>query len=190
MKVRLNVATKALQTHRQFLLLSGLVGTFGLVFFIALGWHVYSVRKADEILRVKLDTTRREVMQLEKQRDEMSSFFALPENAKLHERSAFLNTIIDQQSLNWTGMFMDLEKLLPGGVRVMSIEPNLTKGRVEVKLTIGATGDDTKLKFIQALEKSPAFKNVQLLGEKAIVPGQNTGPDRTVVELHAEYQRS
>src|SRR5262245_59210598 len=112
MKVRLNLSTKPLQTHRSFLASSGLIGAVAAIFFLALGWHVYSVRKADESLRKKVTQIRQEMAALEQQRKELETFFQEPANARLHERSAFLNTLIDEQSLNWTKMFMDLEKIM------------------------------------------------------------------------------
>jgi hypothetical protein len=63
-------------------------------------------------------------------------------------------------------MFMDLEKILPAGVRVVTIEPKHEKGRVEVKLVIGAMNDEAKLKFLNALEASPAFSHVSWLTKK------------------------
>ena len=57
-------------------------------------------------------------------------------------------------------MFMDLEKILPAGVRVVSIQPKHDKGIVEVKLTIGALNDEAKMKFLHALEQSPSFSAV------------------------------
>ncbi len=79
-------------------------------------------------MREKVDKIRLEMVALEQQRKDLEQFFNRPENAKLHERSAFLNTLIDEQSLNWTQMFMDLEKILPAGVRVVSIQPKHEKG--------------------------------------------------------------
>jgi type IV pilus assembly protein PilN len=189
MKVRLNLATKALETHRRFLAASGVIGVVAGIFFSALGWHVYSVRKADEALRVKAEQIRQEMIGLEHQRRDLEHFFAQPDNARLHERSAFLNTLIDEQSLNWTQMFMDLEKILPAGVRVVSIQPRLEKGHVEVKLTIGATNDEAKLKFIHALEQSGSFSHVQLVNEKETLPG-TPGPDRVDAELTVVYTRA
>jgi Tfp pilus assembly protein PilN len=188
MKVRLNLSTKPLETHRRFLAGAGLVGAIAAIFFLALGWHVYSARKADEAFRVKVAQIRLEMAGLEQQRTELEQFFARPENDRLHERSAFLNTLIDEQSLNWTQMFMDLEKTLPAGVRVLSIEPKHNKGRVEVKITIGAMSDETKLKFLHALEGSPAFSHVELLAEKAAAASA-PGPDRLEVELQVVYSR-
>src|ERR1700687_4472405 len=184
MKVRLNLATKALETHRRFLATSGVIGVVAGIFFLGLGWHVYSVRKADEALRVKAAAIRQEMIGLEQQRNDLERFFAQPENARLHDRSAFLNTLIDEQSLNWTQMFMDLEKILPAGVRVLSIAPTHEKGRVTVKLTVGASSDESKLKFLHALEESPAFTHVELVNEKVNPPGA-AGLDHMEMELMA-----
>jgi type IV pilus assembly protein PilN len=189
MKVRLNLSTRPLVTHRRFLAGAWVVGVIAGIFFLALGWHVYSVRRADETLRVKVAQIRQEMVGLEQQRRDLEHFFAQPENARLHERSAFLNTLIDEQSLNWTQMFMDLEKILPAGVRVVSIEPKHDKGQVEVKLVVGAMNDEAKLKFLRALEASPAFTHVELGGERMISTG-TPGPDRMEVELKVVYSRS
>ena len=87
-------------------------------------------------------------------------------------------------------MFMDLERVLPGGVHVVSIEPRQTKGRVEVKLTVGATSDEAELKFLHALEESKEFTEVQVQGSQ--VPSQtgNQSGDQKVVQLTTVYSRT
>jgi type IV pilus assembly protein PilN len=188
MKVRLNLSTRPLETHRRFLAIAGLTGAVAALSFLGLGWHVYSVRKADEALRVKVGQLRQEMAGLDAQRKDLERFFARPENAQLNERSAFLNAMIDEQSLNWTQMFMDLEKIMPAGVRLLSIEPKHDKGRVEVKIIVGAMSDETKLRFLHALESSPAFTHVELVGEKTATSAA-LGPDRLEVELKVVYSR-
>lgn len=189
MKVRLNLSTKPLQTHRRFLAGAGLIGVVAGLFFLGLGLHVYAVRRGDEVFRARITTVRQEMVNLEQQRRELEQFFSRPENAKLHDRSAFLNTLIDEQSLNWTQMFMDLEKILPAGVRLVSIQPKHDKGTVEVKLTIGAMNDDAKLKFLHALEQSSSFSHIQMVGERHVDPTQGNS-DRISVELTAEYSKT
>jgi type IV pilus assembly protein PilN len=185
MRVRLNLATKAQETHRRFMVVAGFVAAVAGIIFLALGWHVYSIRNVDARLRAQSEATGRKIEELQAERADLERFFLQPENAKLHDRAAFLNSLIDGRSFNWTQMFMDLERILPGGVRVVSIEPRQAKGHVEVKLTVGASSDDAKLKFLRALEESHQFSDIQLDSELPAKAG-----NQRVVELTAVYSRS
>ena len=188
MKIRLNLATRPLETHRRFLAAAGLVGTLAGLALMILSWRVYAVRKADQEFRAKMDQVQRRMIDLRQQRQELERFFDRPENRNLHDRSAYLNSLIDQRSFNWTQMFMDLEKLLPGGVRVVSISPKLEKGRVSVKLVIGTTSDESKLKFLKALESSKEFTGIAVLSERTPTRGESA--DVSFVELTAWYLRT
>lgn len=191
MKVRLNIATTPLQTHRKFLAGSMLIGALAGIVFLGLAWHVLSVRKSNEALRARVATMRQEMAGLMRDRDELENFFKEEQNAKLNERSTFLNSLIDEQSLNWTQMFMDMEKIMPAGVRLVNIEPKHEKGQVKVMLQIGAVSDEAKLKFLRALENSPAFKEVREDHENTVDPQANTGDlDRLQVQLTVVYARS
>jgi len=188
MRVRLNLATKPLETHRKFIAGSTLVGLVAAIVFLSLGWHVYLARKANAEMRAKSARILQQVAELEQQRTALERFFALDENARLHDRAAFINSLIDARSFNWTLMFMDLEKVLPPGVRVISIEPKQEKGHIEVKFMIGATSDDAKLKFLKALEDSNTFTHIELT--TTTHPTSGPGGDQIVVELTAEYLRT
>ena len=139
-------------------------------------------------MRAKTAQILSQMDQMEQQSASLDRFFSLPENHNLSDRAAFINSLIDARSFNWTLMFMDLERILPAGVHVVSIIPSQDNGRVEVKFTVGATGDDAKLKFLKALEGSKTFTHIQLIDEH--VPSQRMGDDQVVVELTAEYSRA
>ena len=190
MKVRLNLATKALETHRRFLAAAGLTAVFAGLVFLGLGWHVYSARKVNAELRARTERTRREMAKFEAQRKDLERYFSQKEIASLHDRAAYINTILDARSFNWTLMFMDLERILPGGVRVISIEPKQVAGHVEVKLTVGATSDETELKFLRALEESKEFTEVQVQDDRMPNSTGNTSGDQKVIQLTTVYSRT
>jgi type IV pilus assembly protein PilN len=185
MQVRLNIATKPLESHRRFLVGAGLLAVLGGIIFLALGWHVYSTLRAQEALRRKEEENNNRAALLQRRRKELDDFFAKTENARLKERASFVNGIIDERSFDWTQMFMDLEKLVPVGVHVVTIQPQLEKGHMFVRLTVAATTDESKIKFLHAMENSPAFSNVELLSVHA---AQNSAEQ--ALELHAIYVRS
>jgi Tfp pilus assembly protein PilN len=185
MRVPVNLATKPMETHRRFLTLCG---TLIVIFAIPcpwLVWHVYSVRKADAAFRLQNETTSAEIETLMGQRQELNRFFALPENASLHDRAAFINSIIDAQSLNWTRMFLGLERILPGGVRVLNVEPKLENGQAAIKLTVGALTEEAKRDFLSSLERSQAFSNVELVNVR--MSPQGAASDPIVLELTLIY---
>ena len=188
MIVRLNLATKPLETHRKFLAGAGLIAVIAIGALIPLSWHVYRVRQSDEQMREAAEKTRRELLLYQQQRSQLEQFFSRRENAQLSERAAFLNSILDARSFNWTQMFMDLEKIMPTGVRVMSIDPVQKNGRIEVKLNVGAVNDEAKLKFLRSLEESKVFTHVELISDHA--PAQTTGIDRVILELNVTYETS
>ncbi len=187
MKVRLNLATKPLETHRRFLAASGVVAAIAGVAFLALGWHVYAVRKANSEFRARQDAVQRELQSLDAQRSELQRFFSLPANAQVHDRAVFINNFIDARSFNWTRMFMDLEHILPPGVHVISIEPRQAKGQVDLSLKVGAASEEAKVKFLRALEDSHQFTRITLT--KASVPSNTGGTDAVMLELTAVYER-
>ena|SRR5439155_22695091 len=187
MNVRLNLATKPLESHRRFLVGAGLLAVLGGILFLALGWHVYSTLRAQEALRRKEQDNNRRAALLQSRRRELDEFFARTENAKLKERASFVNGIINERAFDWTQMFMDLEKIMPVGVHVVSVQPQLEKGHMFVRLTVAATTDESKIKFLHAMENSSAFSNVELVSVHGAQPG---GGDLATLELNAIYARS
>jgi hypothetical protein len=93
--------------------------------------------------------------------------------------------LIQQRSFPWTKIFENLEEKMPVGVRVVSISPKMDKGRVEVKLTVGANSDENKIKFLQALEESAEFSRVQVVSENR--PMRSDG-DPLLLEVVAWYK--
>src|SRR5712692_1765647 len=182
MRVRLNLATKALETHRRFLAGAGLTAAFAGLAFLWLGWHVYSARKVDAEQRARAARMRQEMAKLDAQRKDLERYFNQKDIASLHGRAAFINTILDARSFNWTLMFMDLEHILPGGVRVISIEPRQVAGHVEVKLTVGAISDEAELKFEHALEESKEFAEVQIQSVTSPSSTGNQSGDQKIVQ--------
>lgn len=185
MEVRLNLATKPLESHRRFLAGAGLSAFVASIVFLALGWHVYSFRKAATEVRARRGFLNDEFAKYDAQRRDLERYFKQKNIADIHDRAAFINGIIAVRSFNWTQMFMDLERILPGGVRIISIEPKQVSGHVEVNLTFGAANDDVKLKFVRALESSKQFSEVEIHSD--VQPTGTPANDQRVVQLSTYY---
>jgi type IV pilus assembly protein PilN len=187
MRVRLNLATKPLESHRRFLAGSGVAAFAAIAILAALSWHVHAVRKANADAIARTAKARKDLEEYKAQRAELESFFGRKENASLHDRADFLNHIIDARSFNWTQMFMDLERILPGGVHVISVEPKQSAGHAELKLTVGAGSQEAKLKLLHALEQSKQFSEVQVQRDSPPNTTGNTTGDQRIIQLTTVY---
>ncbi len=188
MKVRLNLATSPLLSHRRFFVGAGLAGTLAVAGLLALSYDVASTWRANRAERAEIARYNRELTRLGQQRTQLASFFDSPRAHEVMDRAAFINSLIDRRSFPWTKIFMDLEQALPPGVRVISIAPTMEKGRVQVDLVIGAETDASKLQFLDALQHSPDFSQIQVRSERRTAqPGQAS---EVQMELTALYSSS
>jgi type IV pilus assembly protein PilN len=97
-----------------------------------------------------------------------------PQNRAVLERSSFLNDLFASKSFSWTSVMMDLERVLPPGVQVTSIEPALTADR-EVNIHLRVSGErDRSVDLVRNLERSQRFVAPRLANETAHTqePGQ------------------
>lgn len=187
MKVGLNLATKPLVSHRRFLLGSALVGVVAGVLFLYLGWHFYTLRKADEVFRARMGALQEQMTGLQEQRADLVRFFAKEENHNLQDRARFVGSVIEARSFNWTKMFMDLEHTLPPGVHVERISPTLENGTVSVKFVVAGSSEEAKVKLLKAFEESPSFTDVELTADSAPRTTGTLTTDVFTVEFSAIY---
>jgi type IV pilus assembly protein PilN len=109
-------------------------------------------------------------LQQEWQRDQ--ALMQQPDNAATLDRSEFLNHLFLQKSFSWTTALMDLELVLPQGVQVISIDPQMTAGgHVMMRLRVNGPRDKV-VGLVTNLEKSPHFLAPLVVGETADIQGQ------------------
>ena len=185
MKIRLNLATQPLESNRSFAVGAALVGGFGVAAMLLLSWHVYSVWRANTTMRKREASIEADMARLRGERAQLLEFFNRADTVQKRNRAGFLNQLIAQRAFPWIKIFAALERSLPVGVRVVSIEPHLEADHLELRFTIGATDDQSKLKFLKALEDSPEFSQIEVLSENRSARPNEI--DHVVLALQARY---
>lgn len=186
MKIRLNVATRPLESHRRFLAGAALAGVAGIAALLLLASSVIATSRRNSGQRARIAGYESRLDQLRVERDQLAAYFGSANTKTVMGRAEFLNSLIDQRSFPWTTIFTDLERVLPDGVRVISIAPKMQNGQVDVTLVVGAESSQSEIAFLQALQSSPAFSQVQVSSEKQVA-GQPGSLDQVDVELQAVY---
>jgi hypothetical protein len=76
---------------------------------------------------------------------------------------AAVKELVDRRAFSWTGLFADLEKALPPGVRLASVAPQMEKGSLVLSLNAVGREVDDALALYEALQGHPSFRGAQLL---------------------------
>jgi type IV pilus assembly protein PilN len=174
-KISVNLATRPFVELRPFFLrlriLMGALALAAIALMITshiLQQRVNSAQQEMDALKARTNAAVQEKLSNERQMRQ-------PANAAVLERAHFLNQLFLRKSFSWTAVMMDLETVLPTGVQVTSIEPQIAAdGDVVIRLRV--SGDrDRAVQLVRNLERSRRFLQPRLTGEtvQAKEPGQN-----------------
>jgi type IV pilus assembly protein PilN len=165
MRISINLATRPFVELRPLFarlrLLMGALAVLAVVF----GFALHLLNKRAEVARAQMDALKTKT----------AAFQHQPQNMSVLERSRFLNALFAQKSFSWTAVMMDLETVLPAGVQVTSIEPQITpEGEVLIRLRV--SGDrDKAVQLVRNLETSHRFLSPRLSAETAETQDQASG---------------
>ncbi len=173
----LNLARKPFVNARpigRVAVLLWLLGSILLVFNALLYWDYFT---SSEDRRDDLAATQARIAEHEAAistlRDQIQSLQLPQQNAQV----AFLNRKIAERTFGWSRLFDDLEEVLPGNVRLLSLSPKSEEvdprrspqpnERERVRLQIDCIAKDggAQLEFIDQLFAAPAFSVPQLTSD-------------------------
>jgi type IV pilus assembly protein PilN len=168
MRITLNLASRPFFELRPVLLRLRVLA--GVLCVLALGLFLLLRRAEVKADRAEAVAHKWTVASHQLQQDQ--ALMREPDNAATLQRSDFLNHIFLHKSFSWTTAMMDLERVLPQGVQVTSIDPRMTKeGRVMMRLRVNGPRDKV-VNLVSNLEKSSHFIEPFVAGETADIQGQ------------------
>ncbi len=167
MRITVNLATRPFVELRPLFarlrLAMAALAVLAVLFGIAL--HILNAKAS--AAQAQMDALKARTSTFENERHANETRMRQPQNMSVLERSQFLNAIFAQKSFSWTAVMMDLETVLPAGVQVTSIDPQITKeGDVFIRLRV--SGDrDRAVQLVRNLETSHRFLAPRLSNETA-----------------------
>jgi type IV pilus assembly protein PilN len=176
-RLNINLATKPYQDVRRILThWGGLVLLLAICTVALVSTAVSSWRESREV-NAKIAGLETEIAALDRQRTEAIAVLHRPQNSTVVDTSKFLNGLIVRKTFSWTRVFMQLEEIMPPGLHVVSISPDLEPktSTVEVHLTVAGTSRDAAVELVKRLEKSPAFREARIVEESQEKDSENQG---------------
>jgi len=166
MRVSVNLATKPFVELRPLFARLRLVAIglalLAVIFYFALHALKVKARAAE----TQMNALKSKTLQYQQERQRNEVRMHQPQNMAILERSQFLNALFARKSFSWTAVMMDLERVLPAGVQVTSIEPATAKtGEVSIRLRV--SGDRVRsVELVRNLEHAKHFLSPHLASEQ------------------------
>jgi len=167
MRISLNLASRPFVELRPFFLrLRILMGGLAVLAIAIIVWtHSEQIQLNRAQAQMDQLVHKTTAFQQEKQHNEQRMH--QPANAAVLDRSHFLNAVFLRKSFSWTAVMMDLETVLPIGVEVTSIEPQVTaEGDVVIRMRVSGDRDKAVL-LVRNLERSKRFLAPRLNSENS-----------------------
>lgn len=175
MRISVNLATRPFVELRPLFARLRLAMVILAVLAVGLGVWLRALNAKASVAQAKMNALKAKTEGFQQERAMNEARMRQPQNMAVLERSQFLNTVFAWKSFSWTSVMMDLEKVLPAGVQVSSIDPQITKeGDVNIRMRV--TGDrDRGVLLVRNLEMSQRFLAPRLAGEQALTAEGNQG---------------
>ena len=179
MRVTLNLASRPYvelrPLYKRLRLMAGLL----LVMALAFWWVLRTEHARAEAAQARVDTIQSSIARAQADRQQAEAAMRQPANAEVLTQAQFLNNLYLRKAFSWTAVMMDLEQVLPVGVQVMNIDPQVSKdGHVVIRMRVAGPREKA-VDLVRNLEKSHRFLLPRLVGEAA----QTTGGSNAALQL-------
>ncbi len=168
MRVSVNLASKPFVEIRPLLARLRLAIAVLGVLAICLGIWLHTLNQRAAVAEAQMTALQNRTTQLQVGRQANEARMRQPANQAVLDRSHFLNRVFARKSFSWTAVMMDLERVLPTGVQVTSIEPQVSNADGSVTIRLRVSGERGRaVQLVRNLEGSARFVHPRLSGEAA-----------------------
>lgn len=186
MRVNINLATQPYEDSSRFwfrwggaLVALGLVSL--ILFYVTLSGWLVARRDRGMIAQAQAEIAKRD-----QEHANGEALLARTENRSTRDRSEFLNDLFQRKAFSWTQVFQDLERVMPAGLHVVGIHPEMgNDNQLEIKLVVAGSSRDRALQLVEKMEGSQRFHLTHIEAENAL-QGQGTG-DTVQFQISALY---
>ncbi|WP_031495611.1 hypothetical protein [Bryobacter aggregatus] len=157
-RIPINLASEPFRRDRAILVASVLLGLILAGSLVGLTMLVLQERTRAKETREALEKLERALRVQSTEQAKVDGVLRLAQNSEVLDRNVFLNTLISRKAVSWTQLFADLEKVMPGTVRLVSVRPQITpQNQVVLDMTVGSQSTEPVIDMLMRLEASPLF---------------------------------
>jgi hypothetical protein len=136
------------------------------VMALAVSAKAFSAFQERRVVARELAAEIDKIEKLTEERKQAEATMAQPANSGTRDQAHFLNQVFKRKSFSWTQAFSEMEQIVPRGVQVVSMAPELgNDGQLRFKLEVESQRRDAIIELVRRMEQSPHFQQAQIKAE-------------------------
>jgi hypothetical protein len=166
MRIGINLASRPYQDEGRFYQLWGAAVTITIlltafIVTMAVRHHLNSLQEWGSARAAEA-----KLQDLHKEEAQAQQILSEPQNRGTRDRSQFLNVAILRKSFSWTRLMEDMEKVMPPGLRVVSIAPVIDQhNHFILRVEVQGEKRESAIELLRNMEKSQHFRQSELAAE-------------------------
>ena len=166
MRLGTNLATRPFYNVRAVQVVLGALTVLVLAFTLFNGIELMRLRASENTLGSTAAGSEAQAQKLRADAQRIRTQINQKELEAVSAAAREANAIIDRRAFSWTELLEQLEATLPPDVRITTVQPRLEEGIFKVALAAEARRAEDVNDFIDALEKTGAFRDIVPLREE------------------------
>jgi type IV pilus assembly protein PilN len=187
MRVNINLASRPYEDVRQFWTRWGIaVGVLSIITLVLLYSAligIFSARKDRDLIRQRQE----QIAARDQEKVRAEAELNLPQNRSTRDRSNFLNDAFQRKAFSWTGVFEDLEQVMPPRLHVVSIQPETADdNQLQLRLKVAGESRDRAEQLVKKMEGSRRFHETHIVSEET-QQASNGNMDNVIFDITTNY---
>jgi type IV pilus assembly protein PilN len=187
MRVNINLASHPYEDVRQFWTRWGIaVGVLSIITLVLLYSAligIFSARKDRDLIRQRQE----QIAARDQEKARAEAELNLPQNRSTRDRSNFLNDAFQRKAFSWTGVFEDLEQVMPPRLHVVSIQPETADdNQLQLRLKVAGESRDRAEQLVKKMEGSRRFHETHIVSEET-QQASNGNMDNVIFDITTTY---
>ncbi len=165
-RFKINFASQPYQQVQRFMMLWRMVISGVALVSVALVCVSITAYLSWQVKEQQARELRRQISEYDNRKAEVETFLNRRENSQTRQRAEFLNSMIARKAFSWTEVFTDLERVVPRGLHVKSIHPEVNGyDQLELHLVVSGSTRGAAIEVVRRLELSPLFAQPRIESE-------------------------
>lgn len=156
--IPINLASEPFRRDRPVIVAGWAAGAVLTGLFLYLAAMAWIQRSEASATREALGIAQRQLSTMTAEQAKYDAELLQPANAQSIEHSLFYNELLMRKGISWTGIFNDLEKVLPHNVRLVSVRPQVNaRNQILLDMVVGSQSAEPVVDMVMRLEGSARF---------------------------------